>query len=288
MNDALQGYKGDVNQWAFVKGIIDMFKLLVMPNPSNPTDVIIEPYKDWVDTGNTLDWTNKIDVKDIKLNPISPLSKILTFRLKEDSPDWTTINNNYPNTWFWPMILNNDIDIFAESNEVFEVESFSSTKFGSTLGGSLAIPQIINDNTALDIWPNKFRILYDNGVKSMSTTTYTSYQLPAESDYLLFSPVSDVPYVNTSQSTDFGVVNYWGIGTILNGRYNIYWAKYIDELYHKDTKILKIKMYLKGSDILNFDFNDIILLKNRKYRVKSIDYRANQLSRVELITIKDL
>lgn len=288
MNDSLQGYKGDTNQWAFVKGIIDMFKLLVMPNPNNPTDVIIEPYNDWVDTGNTLDWTNKVDIRDVKLNPISPLSKNLTFRLKEDSPDWTTLNNNYPNTWQWPMILNNDIDIFEETEEIFEVSNFSSTKFGYTLGGNLPIPSIINDNTSLDIWPNVWRILYDNGVKTMATVTYSSYQFPSESDYLLFSPVSDVPYVSTSQSTDFGVVAYWGLGTILNGRYNTYWARYIDELYHKDTKILKIKMYLKGSDILNFDFNDIILLKNRKYRVKSIDYRANQLSRVELITIKDL
>jgi hypothetical protein len=44
LNDSLQGYKGETNQWDFVKGIIDMYQLLVMPNPANPTDVIIEPY----------------------------------------------------------------------------------------------------------------------------------------------------------------------------------------------------------------------------------------------------
>jgi hypothetical protein len=186
------------------------------------------------------------------------------------------------------IIIVNDIDIFAKTDEIIEVDTFSSTKFGLTLGGNLAIPSIINDNTSQVIWPNKWRVLYDNGVKNIAPVTYSSYQFTAESDYLQFSPVSDIPYTSTSQSTDFGVVSYWGIGTILNGRYNTYWAKYIDELYNKNTRILKIKIHLTGADILNFGFNDIILIKNKKYRVKKIDYRANQLSLIELITIKDL
>ncbi len=183
----MQGYKGETNQWDFVKGIIDMYQLLVMPNPANPTDVIIEPYNDWVDTGNLLDWSNKVDVNDIKLNPISPLSKNLTFRLSEDTPDWQTINNNYPNSWMYPENIVNDIDIFAKTDEIIEVDTFSSTKFGLTLGGNLAIPSIINDNTSQVIWPNKWRVLYDNGVKNIAPVT--SAPVPTAIPFLVFNSI---------------------------------------------------------------------------------------------------
>jgi hypothetical protein len=70
--------------------------------------------------------------------------------------------------------------------------------------------------------------------------------------------------------------------------YNFYWSKYIDELYHKDTRIAKVKAYLTSKDISDFSFNDVVMIKNRKYRVKLIDYKQDALSTLELITIKDL
>ena len=75
---------------------------------------------------------------------------------------------------------------------------------------------------------------------------------------------------------------------MLNSLYNVYWAKYIDELYHKDTRIVEVKIILNARDLSEFNFNDVILIKNKRYRVKQIDYRAGDISKVQLITIKDL
>ena len=138
-------------------------------------------------------------------------------------------------------------------------------------------------------WDNKPRILYDVGVQNLTGNNYLyftgflSYQ-----QYLLFLPVDEFPITANTKSLDFGVVDY-GLGSpVLFGLFNEYWAKYIDELYHKDTRIAKVKAYITAKDLNEFTFKDIIMIKNRKYRVKMIDYKADSLSILELITIKDL
>jgi len=299
MQDTFIFDKGDTNQWDWIKSIIDCFNLLIMPDVNNASNVIIEPYNDWIDKGAVRNWTNKIDVKDIKLYPIGNLSKILTFRHKEDTPDWQTVNFNYPNTWRYPYVQTNAIDIFSKQNTLKETK-LSSTMYSRVLNDLMIIPSIValSDASIGDVnlpisnlganWPNNWRLLYDNGVKTIAPYTYTTYQFSAESTYLLFSPVSDVPMLSTSVSTDFGVVNYDGIGTVLNSLYNQYWSRYVDELYHKDTRVLKLAIYLTADDMRDFAFNDVIILKNKKYRCSKIDYRAGSLSKAEFITIKDL
>ena len=123
----------------------------------------------------------------------------------------------------------------------------------------------------------------------MLTVGYSVGTFSDERDYLLFSPLDSHPITSSTKSYDFGVVNY-GIGgvAVLHSLYNEYWAKYIDELYHKDTRIAKVKAFLSARDISEFRFNDVIIIRNKKYRVKKIDYNQNHLSTLELITIKDL
>ena len=277
MSNLLNTSVGDTNQWDFFKGLVDMFNLVIMPN-GNSNNFTIEPYKDWVDTGNLIDWTNKIDDTEIKYIPIDGLAKKLVFRFTKDADDWITTNHNNPDEWKYPKILNNDIDIYDEDTTEIEVKNFASTYVKNALGTDIIIPQILGVTTG-DI-NNKMRILYDNGVQSASSQTY-----------LKFSNSSEYP-VSTSNalSYNFGVVNYPddGGGAMLNSLYNVYWAKYIDELYHKDTRIVEMKIILNARDLSEFNFNDVILIKNKRYRVKQIYYKAGDISKVQLITIKDL
>lgn len=291
INNNLLGFRGELNQWDYIKNFIDKFNLLIMADEDNPSNLIIEPYKDWVDSGNTLDWTNKIDDREIKYTTISGLANEVQFMHTEDTPEWGTIPHNYPTLNKWAHYFYPDIEISDKEIEKVEVKGFSSTSISNNFGGQLAVPAIINTDTSLSYWPNKPRILYDNGVQTMSTHTFRVPPLNwnAEDDYLLFSPVDIYPITASTKSLDFAVVNY-GIGgsAVLQSLYNVYWSKYIDELYHKDTRIAKVKAYLTSKDISDFSFNDVVMIKNRKYRVKLIDYKQDALSTLELITIKDL
>jgi len=290
VNNIVANYRGDINQWDFIKGFIDMFKLVIAKDENNPNNLIIEPYKDWVDAGNLVNLTNKVDDTELKYTPIDGLSKRLIFKLKEDEPDWITTNHNNPNDWKYSHNEINDIEIFDEVEEVIEVKELSATYVKSLFGGELFAPQIV-DIDVNDNWENKMRIMYDNGVQTLITDNYSDgADFYNETDYLLFSMVDSYPInANTSNSYNFGVVNYAGAGgAVLNSLYNVYWLKYIDELYHKDTRIVKVEAYLTADDISKIKFNDIILIKNKKYRIHKIEYRAGAMSKLELITIKDL
>ena len=292
VNDALLGYKGDVNQWEFFKGIIDMFNLLIMVDDNNPKILNVIPYKDWVDAGNLIDWTDKIDDTEIKYTPIDGLARKINFKLSEDSDDWITFNHSNPSGWRYGYNFNSNIEIADKDIEEINVETFSDT-YVKYLNDDLIVPQIVNQSID-DTWENNLRLLYDNGVVTLPNTTYSeNNNLPdefsSESDYLLFSAVNQFPITSTASSYRFNSIKEQYSSTpILNSLYNVYWSKYIDELYHKDTRIVELKVYLTSKDLAEFKFNDIILVKNKKFRVKKIEYKSGAMSKVELITIKDL
>jgi hypothetical protein len=291
INTNLLGYRGDISQWDLFKGFVDRFDLMIMADENNPHNLIIEPYKDWVDSGNTLDWTNKIDDREIKFTPITGLSKQIIFSLEEDTPDWGTIPHNYPAINKWPHYYNTEVELTDKELEKIHTKGFSSTEISRNLGGQLVAPSIINTDTSVLNWKNKIRLLYDNGIQPLSSHTITivSEHWNNQDEYLLFSPVDTYPITSNTKSLDFGVVNYGISGPpVLNSVFNIYWLKYIDELYHKDTRIAKVKAYITAKDLSEFSFNDIITIKNRKFRVKKISYKSDALSILELITIKDL
>ena len=46
-----------------------------------------------------------------------------------------------------------------------------------------------------------------------------------------------------------------------------------------------IKVNLTAGDIAQFEFSDLVMIKNRSYRVNRIDYKPKDLSTVEFILI---
>ena len=291
INDTLDGYKGDTNQWEFFKGVIDMFKLVIMRDENDLTNLLIEPYKDWVNSGNLVDLSNKVDDKNFKYSIVNGLAKNLRFAFAEDENDWITLNHNHPNDRKYSYNLTTDLELFDKKDNIIEVPEFASTycSANSSLGGEFYVPAIIANDTSQKNWENKWRILYDNGVVSLPTHEL-QVQSFTKDEYLLFSPCDDYPIsASNSLSYNFGVVNYSGPGGyVLNGLYNVYWFRYIDELYHPDTRIIQVTAFLTATDIKTIKFNDIILIKNKKYRLSKIDYRAGRKSKLELINIKDL
>ena len=48
---------------------------------------------------------------------------------------------------------------------------------------------------------------------------------------------------------------------------------------------MTIKVNLTAGDISMFSFSDIVYIKNRQFRINSIDYKPNDLATVEFILI---
>jgi hypothetical protein len=76
----------DLTQRDFLRDIIQRFNLVVLTDPDNDTNLIIEPYNDFIASGEIKDWTNKLDIsKEVVVKDTTALQKTrLEFTDSED------------------------------------------------------------------------------------------------------------------------------------------------------------------------------------------------------------
>ena len=302
--------RGELKQWEFLKGFITMFNLVTLPDEDNPNNIKIEPYQDvFITPALTtppLDWTDKIDVSEMKLTPLTDLKKDTIFKFVEDDDDYNVNQYKFATNGYLygsqEYMTTNEFNIL-EGLEEIEAEPFASTFVRPLMTQyfSLIIPTIysMDDSGVCEPFDNAPRILYNNGVKDSGI----SYDIPAqngvvgsaaETDFLQFSHLSDIPTVvttppATSDTRDFHfgicqLVN--GLGTpTANNLFNMYWLPYYSQLYNPNTRTMVIKVNLTPGDINTFKFNDTVYIKNRVFRVNKIDYKPNDLATVEFILI---
>jgi len=304
----LNNLRGDLGQWEFIKGFINMFNLIIRQDETNPTNLLIDTYDtvfNNINNGLTLsernivnDWTNKIDVSEIKLTPLD-LAKETMFDYIEDDKDFAVnlYKNTFENSYGSKKFNARGNTIFVESQEV------SATPFAATIVKPLFdyTPQFLtpaiysSDGGVYQSFDNKPRILYKTSASPFTMTDGTSYFIPeqngvgktnAETKYLKFSHTTDLPPTSSSLDLNFEPRLMIGIsGNTLNSLYQQYWANYFSELYNFDTKTMTVKVNLNAADITQFDFRNKVMIQNRAFRVNKIDYKPNDLSTVEFILI---
>jgi hypothetical protein len=305
----LNTLRGDLGQWEYLKGIINMFNLVMLQDKNNPNNIVIEPYKDIFisnTAGTTLaarsilhDWTDKIDITEIKLSPLE-LVKTTMFMYEEDEA--------YPNKLYKHTIEKD------YGSKLFSVPDFTlltgeeeikATPFAATVMKPIAdyLPNFVvpvvytsnDDNTEFESFNNKPRILFKISSSPFDLPSTITYKIPSQngvsgedaSKYLRFSHTTAIPATSTDTDLNYGeiqLINGVGVSPEDN-LYNTYWSPYYDELYNPDTRYMTLKVNLNASDINQFNFYDKVMIKNREYRVNKIDYKPNDLSTVEFILI---
>jgi hypothetical protein len=314
----LQTLRGELGQWEFLKGLMTMFNLVSLPDKDNPTNILIEPYNDvFIPTataGITLanrgikhDWTDKIDVSEMKLTPLTDLNKKTIFKFVEDDDDYAFMNykNSVGGHLYGSKKQDEVFYTILDGEKEIVAEPFAATVPKPLMSqfSDFITPAIYSynpDEQTSEGFDNSPRIMYNNGKKTLSSCTYF---IPAQNgfsnentdEFLQFSHLSDIPVVTSSPPllTDtvdfhFGIcqtLDPINIGSTPNNLYNMYWSPYYDELYNPDTRTMTIKVNLSPSDINTFNFYDTVLIKNREYRVNKIDYKPNDLATVEFILI---
>ena len=315
----LQTLRGELGQWEFLKGIMTMFNLVSMPDASNQNNILIEPYSD-VFLNNSeskqLNWTDKIDVTEIKLNPLTDLNRNTIFKFVEDEDDYAFMNYKqavqghlYGSKKFDASTSSNGLETILQGQKEIIAEPFAATvpkPFMSQFTDFIT-PSIYSynaDDGTSSPFDNSPRIMYNNGIKSSAAGTFTSctYFIPGQNGtssenadaFLQFSHLSAVPTVvsNPSLATDtrdfhFGecqLIQPIGSATP-NNLFNIYWLPYFNELYNPDARTMTIKVNLSAGDINTFRFYDTVIIKNREFRVNKIDYKPNDLATIEFILI---
>ncbi len=298
-NTILQTLRGELGQWDFLKGLLTMFNLVTLPDEDNPSNIKIEPYSDvFLNNPNSveLDWTDKVDVSEMKLMPLTDLNKKTIFKFVEDDDDYAfNVYKNANNHLYGSKKYNaSEFTILAGEDEIV-AEPFAATVIKPLMSqySDLITPALyaMNDDGTSEGFDNSPRIMYNNGVKSTSF----GYFIPAQNGlasanlytYLQFSHLTDIPTLFGTRDFNFGECQLIGNGLtpVNNNLFNLYWLPYYSELYNPDTRIMTIKVNLSPSDINTFKFNDTVFIKNRTFRVNKIDYKPNDLATVEFILI---
>jgi len=317
-----ENLRGNIKQYDFLKGIMTMFNLIAIPDKDNPNNIQIEPYGDIfinnTNSGSTSnltlaarsiqhDWTEKIDVSEIKLTPLTDLNKITKFGFVVDDDDF--VFNKYKRATsgheYGSKIFDASGFTILEGTKDIIAEPFAATVLKQVMPEftDFITPAIYaynaSDGTSSG-FDNSPRICYNVGLKTLTSCTY---KIPAqngvsgnaqEDDFLQFGHLSDISTVVSTppQATDtldfnFGECQFFnGIGsTPIKNLFNIYWLPYYNELYNSDTRVMTIKVNLNAGDIATFNLFDTVFIKNREYRVNRIDYKPNDLATVEFILI---
>ena len=317
-NTILQTLRGELGQWEFIKGIMTMFNLVSMPDPVNPNNIIIEPYKEifqpstdtanpnfFDDNSEELDWTDKIDISQIKLTPLTDLNKKTIFKFVEDDDDYTfnvyknsTEGHLYGSAVYDATLQAGGMQSVLDGEKEVVAEPFAATvpRPLSAAFTDFIVPAIYSHNTGDNVsegFDNSPRIMFNNGFKTLTSCTYFVPDQNGgsgdafEDDFLQFTHLSNIPTVATTRDFHFGecqLVQPIGAAPVDN-LFQTYWLPYLAELYNPDTRTMTLKVNLSAGDINTFKFYDTVFIKNRKFRVNRIDYNPNELATVEFILI---
>ena len=310
-NNRLNTIRGELEQWAFLKGIFNMFNLVTVPDKSNPNNILIEPYKDiFVDNDDiqTHDWTDKVDGFEKKLTPLTDLKQKTIFKYEEDEDDYAfNVYKKASGTKFLygsRLFDASGFTILENDTEEIVAEPFAATVIKPLMSqyAPLVVPNIYAYNESDNVsesFENLPRILYDNGIAQLQGL---KIHIPAQNaviateltEYLQFSHLSSIPtQVSTPPSAgdtrdfNFGPLELIPLGNVSpnNNLFATYWQPYFGELYNPDTRSMTIKVSLNASDINTFNMYDKVFIKNREFRVNKIDYKPGDLSTVEFILI---
>ena len=95
-----------LTQKSFLKDIIERFNLVIVPDPDDQTNLIIEPYDDYLSAGTQKFWTDKLDLdKEIIVKDTTSIQKrqitfsdledndLMNKSIKEELPDYNVYGN---------------------------------------------------------------------------------------------------------------------------------------------------------------------------------------------------
>ena len=296
----------DIKQVDFLKAIFEHFNMFVEPKQDNPTELLIEPYPDYMDRGQIVDWTDKLDLsKEVQIIPTTDFrNKTLKFRWQEGKTYNAKYAQDIREKNYGEYIREDDSDLTQGEFQNFTVFAEPTNRLLNTQGTTQIYQICVMDLSARDqngnVVPSKDkpRIFYFKKKDLDSSTQYYIFDdntgiADAVTAYGYAGHYSDVPVTtgvfNLNWSSQSPIYNYniWVDTPTKLNPFLQYWNSYYNEIYSQEARILKAKFYLTSTDIHNLRFNNKIFIKDTFYRINSItNYKPNSKDSCDVELIK--
>lgn len=257
----------NTKQIDFLKSVIRMFNLYVEPSKDKLNTLLIQPRDDYYNGGTIKDWSRKVDLSkpvDVEiLSNTQAKETILTYR--EDDDFYNTLYKKSFNEIYGQYKAINDNNMVV-GQKILDV-IFSPTPNRFVYGSDIVISTIqpdINLNQIQGKKGNNIRILYCDVVDlpvnrtiTIESTIFSNYLWAGHLDNP-YSPNLDLSFLLPKKIYyDFTIFEN---PLTYNSLYNLYHRNMFEEIYNKDSRIVKVNVMLNNLDIYNFTFKDKIYL----------------------------
>jgi len=259
----------------FITSIAKKFNLVIIPDELNPTHLYIEPYKDWIDDGNNVDWTEKLDVsKDVQLKPTADLqAKSIIF---SDAQSDDVLNTNFKQVnerIYGSQYVDNTSNDFGKDKE--EIKTIFIPIISRFIPSTDIISCICYNTEGTN--SSAVRLSYYSGYVTTNSDIWFNDTIPGTSaiqktSFSLFQNYEDAVFSASTKCLSFmgEQNNNLGYPGSLNGAYSVYWKRFLEETYSREARILTGTFFLTALDIQSMNFNDIVFVKNEYFRINKI------------------
>ena len=318
-------------QIEFIQDVNRMFNLVVIPHPTKPKTLIIEPIVDWIGKGELLDWTSKVDYNSPQtLRPTTSLINGSIFASNKMDKDFVNTQfNTKSNKIYGQGIFDLGVDYKNQFTNLTQQLGQNTDYYLNASGmTNIALPCYFiskesnkNGNAVFEYRP--FRSLPRMVFKSIPIPSGNTGQqgsfLRTNGQSYSYCPVSnfyvdnynpfgvlrqvDMPNVNRLTTYPFAISGFSHYITYdasltftpdeliypeADNQYDRYYRDYIEDLTSEENKIYTCKMYLQPWEVAQLYSNEVIFIKNAKFRINKItnlNLIEPDLSDVELVKL---
>tara|TARA_R110000764_G_scaffold86056_1_gene166660 strand:- start:2305 stop:6294 length:3990 start_codon:yes stop_codon:yes gene_type:complete len=265
----------------FVTSLAKKFNLVIIPDELQPSHLYIEPYSIWIEQGSQLDWTDKLDTsKSIQYKPTANLqAKSLLFTDAESEDYMNALYKVSAKRIYGEQFVDNTSNDFGKAKEEIKtifIPTISMYIQNINGGGNTEWMSCICHDGEGET-PEGIRLSFFNGtsvditqaIKITDNGGTTFQSLTANP---VFSNYKDLLITEATEVLTFAGENTGGLNypTPLNGAYNVYWQRFLEETYSRDARLMIADFNLSSLDIQQFQFNDIVFVKNEYFRINKI------------------
>ena len=288
----------------FLKGVIEMFNLVIEPKKNERKTLIIEPFDTWRDSGETKDWTLKFDeaTKVSIKHPIQSQPRELIYSLEEDEDPLNqySLSNFRRDEVYGTHTFTADSDIAQGQREIGSFFAATPTK-GIAGAGNVIIPQLYKaDKGEKKTFQFKPRLLYR--IDERDTIDLTGGKLYVDDDngnsvgltsYSTLSILQSLPATTSTKALHYNAATWYPFhenfaeGRTIGGLFNEYWGRYINELYDEEARLLTCNVYFEPWELSTIQLNDKIFIKDAYYRINKISgFNISQRASVQVELLK--
>jgi hypothetical protein len=283
----------NIYQKDFFISILKMFNLMVVEDKERDRHFIIEPYIDFFQKDNYLDWSDKVNrAKPLTIKPMSETNaRLYEFKYKEDKDYFNELYKGKFNEVYGNRVFDNRLEFSKDTSKVEII--FSPSVLVGYEDVEKIFPAIYKYDESTQVKTpiaHNIRIMQTKLMDAEDWNILNGEETLGAVDKYIYAghlndPMLPAIDINWGATRELYYL-YDGAGTLQANLFNIFYSPYMAEIVDKDSRLVSCEMKLDEIDIFNLDFSRLIYMDGVVFRLMRIrDWQAGELCKVDLLRV---